>query len=796
MTTRTGPTPGKAVGQRIKRTEDPQLLQGLGTFVDDVTLPGMLHIAFRRSDVAHGRIVRIGTAAAEAMPGVELVLTGAQLRDLVPPQPILTPFPHPDLWSVVPEQVNYVGDPVAVVVAADRYLARDAADAIEVEIEELPAVVDPEVAMEGQPTVIHPAFENNLAVPLIPSGTGVDLAAGSIDNSAIDAALSAADVVISQRMVSQRLAPSPIEGRGVVAHFDRGKADLTVWLSCQAPHLARTWIADNAGLGEQQVRVIAPEVGGGFGAKAAVYGEGYVAVYLTRRLGRPVKWIEDRSEAFMATTHGRDLIGYIDLAAQNDGAITGLRVKIIADIGAYQTLFGAAIPTFTQAMLSGVYTVPAIRADLTDVFANKTPTDAYRGAGRPEGIYFVERAVDMLAAKLDMDPAELRRKNFIQPGQFPFETQAGSVYDSGEYERLLDKTLELADWEGLKTARDAARAEGRIVGVGMAYYVEVCGIGPTSHFPPGGWEHGSVTVTRSGAISATTGASAHGQGHETTFAQLLPDEFGVPMETISILHGDTAVSKQGTGTFGSRSLVVGGTVLKIAAAQVKEKMSRFAALMMEVQAEDLVHANARITVAGSDDPGLSFAEVAAYAYAPPVLPRETQPGLSEEAFWEPEGTTYPFGCYIVQVEIDRDTGEVRLDKLVGVDDCGNIINPLIVDGQIHGGLAQGIGQALMEQVVYDEHGQLITGSFMDYTMPHASDLPRFELGSTVTPTPVNPLGAKGVGEAGTIGSTPAIANAVADALRPFGVTHVDIPFTPEKIWELIRDGTHDPHPRT
>jgi carbon-monoxide dehydrogenase large subunit len=788
VTTADAPTPGKAVGQRIKRTEDPQLIQGLGTFIDDIKLPGMLHLAFRRSDIAHGRIISIDTSAAEAMPGVESVLTGADLKDAVPPQPILTPFPHPDLWAVAPEMVNYVGEPVAVVVASDRYLARDAADAIEVEFEELPAVVDPEAAMEGKPTTIHPEFENNLAVPLIPSGTGVDPTTFEFDNAAIDAALASADIVISQRMISQRLAPTAMEGRGVVAQFDAGKQDLTVWLTTQTPHMARTWIAENTGLGEHQVRVIAPEVGGGFGAKAAPYGEGYVAAHLAQRLGRPVKWVEDRSEAFMATTHGRDLIGYIDLAAQNDGTITGLRVKIIADIGAYETLFGALVPTFTQAMLSGVYDIPVIRADLTDVFTNKMSTDAYRGAGRPEGIYFVERAVDMLAQRLQLDPAELRRKNFIQPDQFPFVTQAGSVYDSGDYEMLLDKTLELADWEGLQAERDAARAEGRIVGLGMAYYVEVCGIGPTSLFPPGGWEHGQVTVTRSGAISATTGASAHGQGHETTFAQLLSDEFGVPMEQISILHGDTAVSKQGTGTFGSRSLAIGGTVLKMAAGKVKEKMARFAAHMMEVQADDLVFANGQIAVADSDEPGLPFAEVAAYAYAPPVLPRDTQPGLSEEAFWEPEGTTYPFGCYIVRVEIDPDTGEVTIDKLVGVDDCGTIINPLIVDGQIHGGLAQGIGQALLENVVYDEDGQLVTGSFMDYAIPRADDLPRFELGSTVTPTPHNPLGAKGVGEAGTIGATPAVANAVVDALSPFGVTHLDIPYTAEKVWHAMQGG--------
>ena len=785
-----GPTPGKLLGQRVKRKEDPRLLQGRATFVDDVQLPGMLHVAFKRSYVPHGRIARIDTSTAEAMPGVELVMTGAELKEILAPQPVLSPFPHPDHWSIAPEKVNYVGDPVAVVVASDRYLARDAADAIEVEIDELPAVVAPEQAMLGKPTVIHEAFDNNLAAPLVLSGTGVNLEDGSVDDSLIADAFAKAELLISQRMVNHRLAPSAMEARGIVAHFEPDKEQLTVWFSGQSAHWAKSYLTQYLDLSDHQVRVITPEVGGGFGAKIALYGEGYVTAALSKQLGRPLKWIEDRSEAFLATTHGRDLIGYVDLAAKRDGTLLGLKVRIIADIGAYQMLHTTISPSTTQGMLSGTYNIPAIRATLTLVFTNKTPTDAYRGAGRPEGIYFVERAIDLLARELDMDPAEVRRKNFIQPDQFPFHSQAGNVYDSGDYERLLDKALALADWESLKAERNAARCGGRLVGIGMAFYIEVGGFGPSALNPGvGGWEYASVTIERSGKITATTGASSHGQGHETTFAQLLADEFGLPLDHISVLHGDTAVAKQGLGTFASRSQAVGGTALQLAAQKVKKKMARFAAHMLERPQEEILFTQQQLVMAGAEHRPLPFTEVAAYAYAPPSLPPDTEPGLSDEAFWEPDGATVAYGCYIVQVEIDRETGEIDLQKLFGVDDCGTIINPLIVEGQIHGGLAQGIGQALLEEVVYDEDGQLVTGSFLDYAIPRASDLPRFVLSHTVTPTPLNPLGAKGSGEAGAIGSTPAVVNAVVDALSEFGVTHVDMMLRPEKIWRILRGNT-------
>jgi carbon-monoxide dehydrogenase large subunit len=777
----------KLVGTRVKRREDPRLIQGQATYVDDVKIVGMRHLAFKRSDVAHGRILFIDTSAAIAMDGVEAVYTGSDIAAFLAPMPIGTPFPSPPHHAVAVDVVRYVGEPVAVVVARDRYIARDAAESIVVDYDILPAVVDVEAAMTGQPTVIHKEFPNNLAVALVPSGTGVtpDF---QVDDSAINKAFADAEVVISQRMVNHRLVPNAMEPRGVVAHYEPGKASMTIWSSTQNPHILKTMIAAMNGLGQHQVRAIAPEVGGGFGCKINIYGEEYVAAALSKQLGVALKWVEDRSEAFLATIHGRDILGYIDVAATRDGKVLGLKMRLIADIGAYNMLLTAAIPTLTMLMANGTYAIPAIRTTLTEVFTNKTPTDAYRGAGRPEATYFLERAMDMLARELNMDPAELRRKNLIPSDKFPFATQMGAVYDSGNYEAALDLALQRADWPALKAARDAARAEGRLVGLGLAMYVEVCGLGPSSSLPTGGWEHSQVTVERDGRITATTGASPHGQGNETTFAQMLADQFGVPLEHVTIQHGDTAVVKQGIGSFGSRSQAVGGTALHMAGGKVKTKMAKFAAELLEAHPDDLVFENGSIAVKGSPASAKAFADVAAFAYVPVPLPPGLEPGLSDEAFFEPANNTYPFGCHISMLEIDRETGEPKLLKLVAIDDAGNLINPLIVEGQIHGGLAQGIGQAMVEEAVYGENGSLLTGSFMDYAMPRATDFPRFELDATVTPTPVNPLGAKGVGEAGTLGSTPCIVNAAVDALSEFGVKHVDMMLRPEKLWRIINGG--------
>ena len=784
----TTPVLPKLVGQRVKRREDPRLIQGRGTYVDDIAIVGMQHLAFKRCDVAHAKIRSIDTSAAAAMEGVEAVFTGADIAKFLAPMPIGTPFPSPEHRAVAVDTVRFSGEPVAVVVASDRYVARDAADAIVVSYDTLPAVVDLEQAMTGKPTVIHPDFPNNLAIALVPSGTGVSADGKVVDDAAIDDAFAKADVVISQRMMNQRLVPNSMETRGVVAHYEPGKGTMTIWSSTQNPHILRTFIAALTGLGQDQVRAIAPEVGGGFGAKINIYGEEYVAAAISKRLGIPVKWAEDRSEAFVATIHGRDILAYVDLAAKRDGTLLGLKFRLIADIGAYNMLLTAAIPTLTMMMANGTYNIPAVRATLTEVFTNKTPTDAYRGAGRPEATYFLERAIDMLARELKMDPAELRRKNLIRPEQFPFATQTGAIYDSGDYEKALNHCLKVAGWDRLKAERDAARAKGRLVGLGLSMYVEVCGLGPSSSLPTGGWEHSQVTVERDGRISATTGASPHGQGNETTFAQMLADQFGVPIEHVTIHHGDTGIVKQGIGTFGSRSQAVGGTALHLAGAKVKTKMAKFAAAMFEAHEDDLVFENGTIAVKGSPASAKPFASVAGFAYVPVPLPPGLEPGLSDEAFFEPANNTYPFGCDIAMMEIDRETGEPTLLKFVAVDDAGNLINPLIVEGQIHGGLAQGIGQAMIEEAVYSEDGQLLTGSYMDYALPRAIDFPRFELEATVTPTPCNPLGAKGVGEAGTLGATPCIVNAAVDALSEFGVKHIDMMLRPEKLWRIIQGG--------
>ena len=775
----------KLVGARVKRREDARLIQGRATYVDDVKIHGLLYLAFKRSDIAHGRIRSIDTSAAEAMDGVEAVLTGKQIAEFIRPMPIGTPFPSPEHHAVAFDIVRFAGEPVAVVVATDRYLARDAADAIVVEYDTFPAVVDPEKAMTGQPAVIHPQFPNNIALGPIPSGTGCSPDGRSVDDSAVDAAFKNAEIVISQRMHNHRLVPNAMEPRGVVAHYEPGKDTLTIWSSTQNPHILKSMIAGMLGMGESQVRAIAPEVGGGFGAKINIYGEEYVCAGVSRKLGVPVKWIEERSEAFVATTHGRDIIGYIDIAATRDGKVLGIKMRLIADIGAYNMLLTAAIPTLTMLMANGTYDVPAIRTTLTEVFTNKTPTDAYRGAGRPEATFFLERGLDMLARELNLDPAELRRRNFIQKDKFPYHTQMGAVYDSGDYEKALDVALEASKWNELKAQRDAARKEGRFVGLGLAMYVEVCGLGPSATLPTGGWEYSQVTVERDGRINVMTGVSPHGQGNETTYGQMVADQFGIPIEHVNVLHGDTAVVKQGIGTFGSRSQAVGGAALHMAGNKAKAKMAKFAAALLEAAPEDIVFENGKVMVQGAPGKAKTFAEVASFAYVPVPLPEGMEPGLSEEAFFEPTNNTYPFGCHIALLEIDRETGEPKLLRLIAVDDAGHLINPLIVEGQIHGGLAQGIGQAMIEEAVYNEDGQLATGSFMDYAMPRATDFPWFEMHTTVTPTPVNPLGAKGCGEAGTLGSTPAIVCAAVDALSPLGVKHIDMMLRPEKLWRII-----------
>ena len=589
-------------------------------------------------------------------------------------------------------------------------------------------------------------------------------------------------------MVNQRLVPNAMEPRGVVAHYEPGKGSMTIWSSTQNPHILRSIIAAMNGLGQDQVRAIAPEVGGGFGAKINIYAEEYVAAAISKRLGIPVKWIEDRSEAFVATTHGRDIIGYVDLAAKRDGKVLGLKLRLIADIGAYNMLLTAAIPTLTMLMANATYDIPAIRTTLTEVFTNKTPTDAYRGAGRPEATYFVERAMDMLARELKMDPADVRRRNFIQPNQFPFATQMGAVYDSGDYEKALDPALKTADWKRLKAERDAARAEGRLVGLGLAMYVEVCGIGPSA----------IAADRRMGALAGHHRTRRPDHRHDRRLAARPGQRDDVRADAGgSVRRADRARHdparrhrRREAGHRHVRQPLAGRRRHRPAHGrrqgegedgEVRRRAARSARGRPRVrERHDFGEGGAGVRK--------EFADVAAFAYVPVPLPEGLEPGLSEEAFFEPSNNTYPFGCHISMLEIDRETGEPTLLKLVAVDDAGNLINPLIVEGQIHGGLAQGIGQAMIEEAVYSEDGQLLTGSFMDYALPRATDFPRFELHTTVTPTPVNPLGAKGVGEAGTLGSTPSIVAAAVDALSEFGVKHIDMMLRPEKLWRIIHGG--------
>lgn len=796
----------KYVGQRVKRTEDPRLIKGLAHYVDDISLPGILHVAFVRSVYAHARITGIDTSAALETPGVVAVYTGADVNDKIGPVPCAGALPDlkvPDHRVLAKDKVYFMGHPIAVVVAKDRYVARDAADLVMVDYEELPVVTDVEEASKSG-TVIHDAFSDNIAYRLT-SGEGD-----------IEAAFAAADRTVKQRVLHQRLAPIAMEPRGVLARYFPGEQELTLWSSTQIPHLMRTQVAIMIGIPENKLRVITPEVGGGFGSKLNVYAEEAVLGWISMQLGKPVKWIESRRENIQATIHGRGQVGDIEIAFKNDGTLTGLRYTIFADLGAYHQLLTPAIPTLTGLMLSGAYKIPAIQMNITACFTNKMATDAYRGAGRPEATYIVERGLDLVAADLGMDRAEVRRKNFPAANEFPFHTATGLDYDSGDYEAALDKAQQIAGYAALREQQKKARDEGRLIGIGISTYVEICALGPSQAMPAGGWESATVRIEPTGKVTVLTGASPHGQGQETSFAQIAADELGVSIDDVTVIHGDTGVVQYGIGTFGSRATAVGGTAVYVAIQKLKEKADKIAAHMLKADASrlsfeggkySLQQAAAAAASTGTSDPvvpvgeapagalpepqvdpksGVTIQEIALAAHIAKDLPPDTEPGLSATYFFEPKNFTFPFGTHIAVVEIDRETGDIEFVRYVAVDDCGKVINPLLVDGQVHGGIVQSIGQALFEEVVYNEDGQLITGTLMDYAVPRASDIPKqFELDRTETPSPVNPLGVKGVGEAGTIGATPAIVGAVVDALAPFGVKHLDMPIKPENVWRII-----------
>ena len=796
--------PNKYVGKPIKRTEDPRLIKGLAHYVDDIKLPDTLHVAFVRSVYAHARIKSIDTSEALAAPGVVAVYTGKDIAEKIGPVPCASALPGlkiPDHRVLAQDKVYFVGHPIAAVVATDRYLARDAVDLVMVDYDDLPAVTDVEEAAKGG-TVIHEGFPDNIAYTMS-SGEG-DIAA----------AFSSAERTLKQRILHTRLAPIAMEPRGVLARYFPGEEELTVWSSTQIPHLLRTQLAIMIGIPENKLRVITPEVGGGFGSKLNVYGEEAMLGWISIQLGKPVKWIETRRENMQATIHGRGQVGDIEVAFKNDGTLTGLRYNVFADLGAYHQLLTPAIPTLTGLMLSGAYKIPAIQINITACFTNKMATDAYRGAGRPEATYVVERALDLVARDLNLDPADVRRKNFPSKDEFPFHTATGLDYDSGDYEAALDKAQGIADYVKLRADQKAARAEGRLIGIGISTYVEICALGPSQAMPAGGWESATVRIEPTGKVTVMTGASPHGQGQETSFAQIAADELGVDLNDVTVIHGDTGIVQYGIGTFGSRATAVGGTAVYIAIQKLKEKANKIAAHMLQSDATRLsfeggkysLSAAAGAAAGGSSEPvvpvgeapaaalpepqtegrtSLTIQDIALAAHLAKELPPDTEPGLSATYFFEPKNFTFPFGTHIAVVEVDRETGDIKFLRYVAVDDCGKVINPMLVDGQLHGGIVQSIGQAMFEEVVYDEQGQLITGTLMDYAVPRASHVPHFELDRTETPTPVNPLGVKGVGEAGTIGATPAIVGAIVDALAPFGIKHLDMPVKPEALWRII-----------
>lgn len=771
------------VGTPIKRREDPRLITGQATYVDDIKLLGMLHMAVLRSPYGHARINSINTDAARQHPGVAAVYTAQDLKDVVGNVPVAAPLPpHITMGMgrrgpLAGGKVRFYGDPVAVVIAENRYVARDALDLIDIDYEVLPAIVDVEKAMQDGAPLLYEEFGTNV-------GLGIHPPTEDIDKVFADT-LAAGGVVVKGRFVNQRLAPSPMETRGVVAEFRRSDKTLHLWSSSQIPHLLRNYLAEQLGLPQTQVRVTVPEVGGGFGCKLNIYPEEALAAFAAMKTGHPVKWIEDRDENLAATIHGRDQVNYVEAAADRNGKVLGLKVHVISDLGSYLQFFTDVIAiAFTLPMVNGCYDIPATHSACDIVFTNKAATDAYRGAGRPEATYLIERAMDLVAYELGKDPADVRMVNFVKKEQFPHKMSVGTVYDSGDYHAAMEKALQLSGYQALRQEQANRRANpnGKLLGIGVSSYVEICGIGPKGMTPFGLYESARVRIEQTGTVIVYTGSSPHGQGEETTFAQLVAEEFGIPLEKTLVLHGDTESTPEGRGTYGSRTTAVGGTAVFNAAQRLKEKMKTISAHMLEASVGDISFEDGKFSVAGSPQKSVTFDEVAAAANTSNTLAPGMEPGLETTVFFEPDACTFPFGTHICVVEIDKETGEVEITRYIAVDDCGRQINPLLVAGQVHGGIAQGVGQALFEEVVYGEQGQLLTSTFMDYAMPIAKELPMFELDHTVTPTTVNPLGVKGVGEAGTIGSTPAVAAAVADALS---VAHMDMPFKAERLWKAI-----------
>jgi carbon-monoxide dehydrogenase large subunit len=776
-------TNGGYVGQRMRRKEDPPLITGRGQYTDDLVLPGMLYAHIVRSSEAHAKIVSIDASAALERPGIHAVLTGEDL-DLAAGMPMAWVPPGVDIntpehWPLARGEVKHVGQGVAAVFGEDKYAVVDAAEDVFIEYESLPVVVDPEAALKEGSPLVHESFGTNQTH---------QWGLGSED---MDVAWQEADVVIERRIVNHRVHGAPIEPRACVAEYRAGY--LTLWTTTQIPHLTRSFLAGSMQMSEDRIRVVAPDVGGGFGVKLNHYPEEALACAASRRLGRPVKWTETRSEHMTSSIHGRDQIDYVKMGLKRDGTITGIHINVIADLGAYFLLLTPFIPSFTSFVAGGCYKIPRVRTDITGVFTNKFPTDATRGAGRPEATHLLEMMVEQAAHELGMSPIEIRRKNFIPKEDFPAEVAVGVVYDSGDYHGTLDKLLSKLDPAARAREREELRGRGIYRGIGFSTYMEICGLAPSRVVGPGGvgiqagfWESAIVRVHPSGSVTVFTGTSPHGQGLDTSMAQIVADRLGTTPDVVEVIHGDTNTGPYGMGTYGSRSLAVGGESVARSAVKVQDKAKRIVAHLLEAAPEDIEVSGGKFSVRGSPEKGMSLAEVSGAAYIPENLPEGMEPGLEETTFYDPENFVYPFGAHACIVDVDADTGKVDVVRYVAVDDCGPAINPLLIEGQVHGGITHAIGQVLYERIHYDESGQLATGTFVDYCLPSAADLPSYETDRTETPSPTNSLGVKGVGEAGTIAGSPAVVNAVIDALRPLGVDFINMPLGSMHVWETIQ----------
>ncbi|HZS20180.1 MAG TPA: molybdopterin cofactor-binding domain-containing protein [Pseudonocardiaceae bacterium] len=787
MTATTQPTT-RELGRARRRKEDARLITGRTRWTDNITVPGMLHMAIVRSPLAHAKITSINTDAAKALPGVLGVFTAADLG--------AEGISLPCAWQITPDMkspkapplavdtVHFAGEGVAVVVTRDAASAEDAVEAVQVEYDPLEPVLDMEAALADGATLVHPDLGTNRNALWVfdsaEAGSGGD----------VEQAIRDAEVVVKRRFRQQRLIPAFMEPRSVVV--DPTGEQLTMWSATQVPHILKTMASLTLGMPEHKVRVIAPDVGGGFGGKLQVTPEETLTLLVARRMGKPVKWTETRSESMMTAHHGRDQIQDITIAARRDGTVTGLKVDLIADMGAYLRLVTPGIPILGAFMFNSIYKFPAYRFACTNVFTTKAPTDAYRGAGRPEATFAIERIMDELAAELGTDPMQLREQNWIKHEEFPFTTVAGLTYDSGNYEAATAKATELFDYDGLRAEQRRRREANDPVqlGIGISTYTEMCGLAPSRvlgalSYGAGGWEYASIRMLASGKVEVVTGVSPHGQGHETAWSQIIADKLGVPFEDVEVLHGDTQTSPKGLDTYGSRSLAVGGIAAVKAADKVIDKARKVAAHMLECSEADLDFVQGKFTIKGTNR-GVTIQEVSLATFTGHNLPEGMEPSLDSDYAFDPENFSFPHGTHLCAAEVDTETGWVTIHRYVCVDDVGTVVNPLIVEGQVQGGLAQGIAQALFEEAIYDEGGNLVTGTLADYLVPSAADLPHFTTDRTETPATTNPLGVKGVGEAGTIASTPAVVNAVLDAVRHFGVTDIDMPCAPQRVWRAVQ----------